>query len=76
MRRPASLFSVVRWLDPRALKPGRSANRLSRRAGLFLAAGLILLSIGISACSDGGSSTQTPTPSTQPLSKSIDGFPR
>lgn len=69
MRRPVSLFSVVRWLDLRALKSGRSANRLSRRAGLFLAAGLILLSICISACSDGGSSTQTPTPSTRPLSK-------
>lgn len=69
MRRSISLFHVVRWLDTRTLKSGRSASRLSRRAGLCLAAGLILISILISACSGGGSSAQNPTPSTQALNK-------
>src|SRR5579885_108664 len=71
MRRPISLSHVVRRFAVRGGQPGERAGRPAQRAGLYLAAGLILMSILLSACSGlfGGSSAPTPTPSTRPLSR-------
>src|SRR5581483_12382525 len=70
MRRPVLLSHVVRRLAPRGRQPGERASRFPRRASLYLAAGLMLVSMLFSACSGlfGGGSSSTPTPSTRPLS--------
>ena len=70
MRRPVLLSHVVRRLALRGRQPGERASRFPRQASLYLAAGLILVSMLLSACSGlfGGGSSATPTPSTRPLS--------
>lgn len=71
MRRPISLSHVVRRLGMRTQQPGKRAGQGRKRAGLFLVAGLILVSMLLSACSGlfGSGSSTTPTPSTRGLSK-------
>lgn len=70
MRRSVSLSHVVRQFVTRGRQPGERVSRVPQRASLYLAAGLILVSMLFSACSGlfGGGSSSTPTPSTQPLS--------
>ena len=70
MRR--SLSFVVRQFVTRTSQAGEGASQSRKRAGVYLAAGLILVSMLFSACSSpfGGSSVQvTPTSSTRALSK-------
>lgn len=71
MRRPISLSRVVRRLAKRTPKPGEVASQSSKRVGLYLAAGIFLVSMLVSACNSpfGGSTATTPTPSTRALNK-------
>ena len=68
MKKLPSLSYVVRWLTARAPKTGHAMRSPQKYAGLFcLAASLFLCSMFFSACSNpfGGSSSVTPTASTQ-----------
>jgi len=71
MRRSLSLSHVVCRHDTLTPHAGESASQSGKRAGLYLAASLILVSILLSACSGlgGGSAPTTPTPSTRTLHK-------
>lgn len=69
MRR--SLSFVVRQFITRTAQMGEGASQSRKHAGLYLAAGLMLVSMLFSACSSpfGGNAKTTPTSSTRALSK-------
>lgn len=68
MRRPLS--SVVRQSGTRTAQAGAGTRRSRKYTGLYLVAGLILVSTLLAACSNPfGGAQATPTPSTRALSK-------
>lgn len=71
MMKPVSLSHVVRWFTKRTKISDLLTNQANKRAGLFLALSLFLISMLFTACSGlfGGAAKPTPTSSTRALSK-------